>query len=70
VDVVVEVYNFDLQHVPDTLSLPLKYTKKEISLWAALEAHKVVRRRGFHVFLDSRFLDGGEVFSLTRMSIA
>jgi hypothetical protein len=26
-----------------------------------VEAHRIVRRRGSHIFLDSRFTDGGEV---------
>jgi hypothetical protein len=32
-----------------------------------MEARRLVRRRGFHIFLDSRFTDGGEV-SLTPPS--
>jgi hypothetical protein len=30
-----------------------------------VKAHKVVRRRGFHIFLDNRLTDGGVVISLT-----
>jgi hypothetical protein len=32
----------------------------------AVEAHKVVRRRGSHIFLGNWLTDGGEVVSLTR----
>jgi hypothetical protein len=35
-------------------------------LLQAVEAHRVVRRRGCHIFLDDRLTDGGEVVSLTR----
>jgi hypothetical protein len=31
-----------------------------------MEAYRVVRRRGFHIFLDSRLTNGGEVVSLTH----
>jgi hypothetical protein len=30
-----------------------------------MEAYRVVRRRGSHIFVDSRLTDGGEVVSLT-----
>jgi hypothetical protein len=31
-----------------------------------VKAHRVVRRRGSHIFLNSRLTDGGEVVSLSR----
>jgi hypothetical protein len=31
-----------------------------------MEAHRFVRRRGFHIILDNRLTDGCEVVSLTR----
>jgi hypothetical protein len=45
-----------------------KYCNKKVklSLQQAVEAHRVVRRRGSHIFLDNRFTDGGEVVSLMR----
>jgi hypothetical protein len=38
----------------------------KLSLQQAVKAHKVVRRRGSHIFLNNRLTDGGEVVSLTR----
>jgi hypothetical protein len=38
--------------------------KTILSLYLALEAHRVMRRRGPH-FLDNRLADGGDVVSLT-----
>jgi hypothetical protein len=35
-----------------------------LSLQQAVEAHRVVRRRGFHIFLDNRLTYGGEAVSL------
>jgi hypothetical protein len=40
--------------------------KKKLSLQQAMKAHRVVRRRGSHIFLDNRLTDGGEVVSPTR----
>jgi hypothetical protein len=31
-----------------------------------VKAHKIVRRRGSHIFLDNQLTDGGKVVSLTR----
>jgi hypothetical protein len=31
-----------------------------------VETHRVVRRRGSHIFFESRLTDGGEVVSLKR----
>jgi hypothetical protein len=31
-----------------------------------VKAHRVVRRRGSHIFLDNRLTDGDKVVSLTR----
>jgi hypothetical protein len=53
----------------ETWSHILKKAKKKnvkLSLKQAVEAHRVVRRRGFSYFLDSRLTDGGEVVSLMR----
>jgi hypothetical protein len=36
------------------------------SLEHAVEARRVVRRQGSHIFLDNRLTDGGEVVSFTR----
>jgi hypothetical protein len=35
-----------------------------------VEAHRVVRRRGSHIFLGNRLTDDGEVVSLTRRPAA
>jgi predicted RNA binding protein YcfA (HicA-like mRNA interferase family) len=35
----------------------------KVSVSQAVEAHKLVRRRGSHIFLDKRLTDGGEVVS-------
>jgi hypothetical protein len=35
-----------------------------------MEIHRVVRRRGSHIFLENRFADGGEDVSLTRRPTA
>jgi hypothetical protein len=35
-----------------------------------MEAHRVVRQRGSHIFLDSRLTDVGEIVSLTRRPTA
>jgi hypothetical protein len=32
----------------------------------AVEAHRFVRRLGFHIFVENQFTDGGEVVSLKR----
>jgi hypothetical protein len=37
-------------------------------LQQAVEAHRIARRRGSHIFLDNGLTDGGEVASLTRRS--
>jgi hypothetical protein len=31
-----------------------------------MKAHRVVRRRGSHIFLDRLLIDGGKIISLTR----
>jgi hypothetical protein len=31
-----------------------------------MEAHRIMTRRGSHIFLEIRLTDGGEVVSLTR----
>jgi hypothetical protein len=38
----------------------------KLSLYQALETHRVVRRRSFPTFLENRLTDGVEVVSLTR----
>jgi hypothetical protein len=40
--------------------------KVKLSLQQAVKAHRVVRRRGSHIFLDNRVAEGGEIVSLTR----
>jgi hypothetical protein len=42
------------------------YKKVKLSLKQAVEAHRVVRRRGSYIFLDNWLKDGGEVVSLKR----
>jgi hypothetical protein len=42
-----------------------KVKEVKLSLWHAVEAHSVVRRLGFHIFLDRRLTDGGVIVSLT-----
>jgi hypothetical protein len=44
----------------------LVFIKIKLSIWQAVEAHRVVRRRGPPHFLDNRLTDGGEVVSLMR----
>jgi hypothetical protein len=39
----------------------------KLSLYQALEALRVVRRRGSYIVLDSRLTDGGEVVRLTLL---
>jgi hypothetical protein len=43
----------------------VKITKVKLSLLQAVEAHRVARCRNFHIHLDNRLTDGGEVVSLT-----
>jgi hypothetical protein len=45
--------------------LPLGVKKVKLSLQQTVEAHRVVRRRGFHISLDNPLTDGGKVVSLT-----
>jgi hypothetical protein len=40
--------------------------KVKLSLKQAVETHRVVRHRGFHILLDNRLADGDEVVRLTR----
>jgi hypothetical protein len=45
----------------------LKWAEVKLSLYQAIEAHRAVRRRGSHVFLDNRLIDVGKVVSLMRL---
>jgi hypothetical protein len=38
----------------------------QLSMQHTMEAHRVVRRRGSHIFFRQSFTDGGEVVSLTH----
>jgi hypothetical protein len=49
-------------------SLYNEIKKVNLSLSRAVEAHRVVRRRGFHIFLDNRLTDGVVNFSALHAS--
>jgi hypothetical protein len=42
----------------------------KLSLQEAVEIHRFVRLRGFHVFVDNRPTDGDEVANLMRLQAA
>jgi hypothetical protein len=48
--------------------LEVKVKKVQVSLYEVLEAHRILRRRGPHIFADNRLADGGKVVSLTPHS--
>jgi hypothetical protein len=53
-------------HSPYLPKLMNLYKKVKLFLQVAVMAHRVVRRRGAHRFLDNRLTDDGEVVSLMR----
>jgi hypothetical protein len=55
-----------VSYIPMGQLTPYTPVKVKISLYQAVETHRVVRRRGCHIFLDNRLTDGGEVVSHTR----
>jgi hypothetical protein len=67
-------WNTQFQTTNFTVSNPnkpidkMRYKKGKAIPVTGREAHRVVRRRGSHIFVDKRLTDGGEVISLTHRS--